>query len=203
MVIKHRHVMAFLSLFLLSVGGNLTSVHAQEAEVPLPVVRDVSIASDQVQDEAEQLRSQIDRIQEIVALQGENTDKKIQELKETIKAQRDVIDTLKVDLKSMVDKPLTNGTTFEVWSGILLGCVAIMVTVLSVMLAFFQYTGIKNAIREAKEVANDITPKVAKEKLFELVKEGGFDDVIEEAVDRAAFSNIVDPENYNEGDTDE
>lgn len=119
-----------------------------------------------------------------------------------INTQNLKIKELETQLHSLNGKPITNGTTFEVWAGILLACVAIMVTILSVMLAFFQIKGIANAkaeaVIEAGKVAHEITPRVAEDKLLEHVREGGFNKIIEDAIDKVAFSNINDPEDYTE-----
>lgn len=155
---------------------------------------------------SEAANSQLDteHLKKDIAAQEKNADEKYDKIMALLKSQKQTIHELqgKIDLKAE-----KGGMSFEVWTGILLACVSIMVTILSIMLAFFQYTGIKNAkaesLQEARRIANDITPKVAERKLLEHVKEGGFNEIIKDAIDKIAFSNINDPENYTEGADDE
>ena len=83
---------------------------------------------------------------------------------------------------------------FSVWTGILLTCVAVIVTTLGVVIAIgsvFGYKKIMDSSRqEAERIATLEANKVAKEEVAKRINNGEFNALVIEAVDRVAFGNI-------------
>lgn len=82
------------------------------------------------------------------------------------------------------------GISFEVWTGILLACAALILTALGVGIAVFAIIGYKQTISQAKDIAKDVAICAAEADISARVDAGDFDPIIMEAVDKIAFSNI-------------
>lgn len=84
----------------------------------------------------------------------------------------------------------SGAVTFPVWTSILLGCVAVIVTTLGVGLAIFAYFGYREAMRRSAEIAKDTAAEVAKSEIIRKMENGEFKLVIEEAIDRVALGSF-------------
>lgn len=84
----------------------------------------------------------------------------------------------------------SGAVTFPVWTSILLGCVAVIVTTLGVGLAIFSYFGYREAMRRSAEIAKDTATDVAKSEIIRKMENGEFKLVIEEAIDRVALGSF-------------
>jgi hypothetical protein len=196
MITRHQGIKALLSLVLLFYAG---AAIAQEDKQP---IQSEFIAEQTVNEDINNVENKINSIHDLVASQEEKTEQKIKGLETLISSQQDTIKTLELELKMLASKPITNGITFEVWIGILLACVAIMVTVLSISIAAMHFIGSRNVRREslevssatASEIATKVAPAVAEDVVKKYFDEGKFDKIILQAVDQIAFSNIADPD---------
>lgn len=111
----------------------------------------------------------------------------------------------------------SSGMNFAVWTGLLLACVAIILTTLGVVMAIFSFLGYKKITRSARdistvisknvaeEVARDIAEKIAphvtESVLVKLFEENKFDQVIKDAVEVVIYRGIqLDDENPLEGE---
>lgn len=122
----------------------------------------------------------------------------VNHLNELVQSQDKTIKNISEQLAHLRN---SESSGFEVWTGILLACVSLIVTGLGVIFAVFSIVGYKqfkdSAIEAATKIAKEITP-AATEKMFkEHVENGGFNEVIISAVDKIALSNIKDPEQEN------
>lgn len=77
--------------------------------------------------------------------------------------------------------------TFPVWTSILLGCVAVIVTTLGVGLAIFSFFGYRETMRRSSEIAENTSAAIAREEIVKRMENGDFKETIEEAIDRVAF----------------
>lgn len=206
MITKRQGIKVLLSLsILIYVGGFIIGpANAQEAQLaPSMTTNEKVVDAAQANNEVSQVENKIDRIQGKIASQEEKTDRKIKELEDLIAAQRDIIDDLKIDLKSVNDKPLENGTTFEVWSGIALAVAAIVLTGVAVVVgigSFWGYREIKDgANRSAKETAEKVVEKLVplvvaertEEEMFRLIDNGRLDSVVDEVMQKIIYKDVA------------
>ncbi|MCH1924532.1 hypothetical protein L9G74_08285 [Shewanella sp. C32] len=84
------------------------------------------------------------------------------------------------------------------WIGILLACVAAIVTILGVFVAIFSFYGYKKIVDETKNIAEaktektipELLPELTKKELISLIEDGSFNDIIEEAVAKVTYRGI-------------
>ena len=91
------------------------------------------------------------------------------------------------------------GIKFEVWTGLLLACVAILVTALGVgiaLLAFWGYKNIKDASVKASLNESELM-------INQAIQTGEFNDVIYAAVERVVYRGILSDEDFPEESNDE
>lgn len=101
--------------------------------------------------------------------------------------------------KAQLQNSSNDSVTFPIWTSILLGCVAVIVTTLGVGLAIFSYFGYREAMRRSAEIAKDTAAEVAKSEIIRKMENGDFKKVIEEAIDRVAFGSFqVDMDDVDE-----
>lgn len=187
---KRRNILMHISLvilLLMMVGAPFSYAQkssSPQIKVPSKTVSNVS------QDNNVALERQLNEIQRILSAQEDNTNKKIEKLEATIQSQKKIINEMEFELKSLKGKPLTNGTTFEVWSGILLGCVAVMVTILGVGVALLSFIGYRELIKKGTEKASLVAAEKTEKEFQRFIKQGKLDAVIAEGINRITYRDI-------------
>ncbi len=112
------------------------------------------------------------------------------------KEQQTKIDSLTREL-NVLDEQLRSdkkGMGFEVWLGLTLASVTLIVTGLGViiaLLAFFGYSNIKKAATQA-------AVKKSESLVLKAIKDGQFNQVIYSAVERAVYRGILSEEDFPE-----
>ncbi len=211
MITNNPAIKLLLSLsILLCVGGLIAAgaASAQEAQIaPFVPSTALSFSVDEAKTNNQEslLDNQIDEIQRAISLQEESTDDRIKELENLITVQRDTINELRVNLKSIAEKPLSNGTTFEVWSGILLACVAVLVTVLGVVVALLSFFGYRELIEKGTESASLVAAKQTKVEFDRFIAKGRLDNVIAESINKIVyrgFSSDSDEDETEDADNE-
>ncbi|QTE81014.1 hypothetical protein [Shewanella algae] len=104
--------------------------------------------------------------------------------------------TLKNEVDRLKDKQRT--PSWVEWIGILLASVAALMTIFGVFIAIFSFFGYKKIMEESRNVAElkvektipTLLPNHTKKYLVELVEDGSFNDVIENAVAKVTFRGI-------------
>ena len=126
----------------------------------------------------------------------------IAQLEATIKVQDANIASLKSEL-SALQKKSSNGMSFEVWTGILLACIALLLTVMGIGLGVLSFFGYKKILAKSAESAEQIAAQIAKltseatthdvvrEELFRLIEDNRFDDIIGLAVERFSYRGLT------------
>lgn len=97
---------------------------------------------------------------------------------------------------SCVSTEETRGMNFEAFTGILLTCVAILVTILGVgiaILALWGFSNIKKAAAEAAVLSSE-------KQLRDTINTGHFNDVINRAVEKVIYRGILSEENFPKED---
>lgn len=105
-------------------------------------------------------------------------------------------DDLKNEISKLKEKQRT--PSWVEWVGILLACVAAIVTTFGVFVALFSFYGYKKIIDETKRIAEektettipDVLPNYTRNALIELIENGSFNDVIKDAVLKVTFRGI-------------
>ncbi|MAL99672.1 MAG: hypothetical protein CL583_14615 [Alteromonadaceae bacterium] len=109
-------------------------------------------------------------------------------LEKNVVAQDRVLQALLDGREGSTNSSLEPATaTFPVWTSILLGCVAVIVTTLGVGLAIFSFFGYREAMRRSSEIAENTSALIAREEIVKRMENGDFKETIEEAIDRVAF----------------
>lgn len=111
---------------------------------------------------------------------------KIEQLENIILKQKNNLDDLKEEIQNITDKSDTNVTTFNVWSGILLGASALILTALGIVIAIFSFVGWRDIKSKSAEIAKEVALTEARLKLDQLIESGEFDTVIREVVGKLA-----------------
>ena len=118
-----------------------------------------------------------------------------------INTQKQSIDRLGLKITQTLTVPAKSGMSFEQWAGVLLGAVAVIVTVLGVGIAIFSFFGYQEIMRRSKELASEmakeITPGAVKSEITERMENGSFDDTIEVAIQTIAFRGIEAEQEYD------
>lgn len=95
------------------------------------------------------------------------------------------------------------GMSFAAWAGVLLACVAVIVTGLGVVIALLALWGYSN-IKQAATIA---AVKKSEKSIEEAIDSGQFNELIYTAVNRAIYRGVLSeddfPESDLEGETDE
>ncbi|ANS83976.1 hypothetical protein VSVS12_00140 [Vibrio scophthalmi] len=112
------------------------------------------------------------------------------------KEQQDKISSLTKDLDALKEQLQSDeeGIGFEVWLGLTLASVTLIVTGLGVIiavLAFFGYSNIKEAATEAAVKKSELL-------VLNAIKEGQFNKVIYSAVERAVYRDILSENDFPE-----
>lgn len=130
-----------------------------------------------------------------------DTSKQTEQLESIIRLQNEKINFLNLRVEQL-SAPTKNQKDFSGWISILLGCVAIIVTVLGVIIALLSFVGYKTAIKKAEDKATEIASitaaeiatatavKIATTEIEKRVEDGSFNPVIEEAVQKLAYDTI-------------
>ncbi|MEF1284875.1 hypothetical protein QTN94_13080 [Vibrio sp. M250220] len=112
------------------------------------------------------------------------------------KEQREKIKSLTRDIEILKEKLQSDKKEigFEVWLGLTLASVTLIVTGLGVVIALLAFFGYSNIKREATKAA------VKKSELLVLkaIKEDQFNEVIYSAVERAVYRGILSDEDFPE-----
>lgn len=149
------------------------------------------------------LEKKITALQQSLTAQKESADKEIAKLETLVESQKNSISGLELQLNSLTSKPLTNGTTFEVWSGIALAVAAIVLTGVAVVVgigSFWGYREIKDgATRSAKETAEKTVEKLVplavaektEEEMFRLIDNGRLDAVVDEIMQKIIYKDVA------------
>lgn len=175
-----RCILFFAALFVGSCFAN--SVFGTEVEVSSSQSLRVIPPSSQIAGQPAQVDTEAINIalQHIAELEAENN---------LLKQKLSVLNESQSE-KAKLDSTLSSAVTFPVWTSILLGCVAVIVTTLGVGLAIFSYFGYREAMRRSAEIAKDTASEVARSEIIRKMENGDFKAVIEEAIDRVAFRSF-------------
>lgn len=140
-------------------------------------------------------------IQRAIISQNNRTEAKVDKLESLISTQNEEIRKLEIQIKSIVDRPSNTGMTFETWTGILLACISVLVTILGVGVALLSLVGYRDLIEKGTEKAALVAAKQTEERFDTFIKQGRLDGVIAEVMNKIAFrgidsgdQNYVDPE---------
>lgn len=87
-------------------------------------------------------------------------------------------------------------STFLTWTGILLACVAIIVTALGVMIALLAIVGYRDVISKAEKKAADIAEII----LLKQVNDGAFDKIINDNLEKIALRGTAFSPDLEEDD---
>lgn len=175
-----------LFLFLLGSATSLvgTSVSAEESQPQFTknIVKqdNVSVLGDIEKLESDDLDVEV---QLIARINKEQRDK--------IKSLTQDIDLLKEQLQSEKEE---EGIGFEVWLGLTLASVTLIVTGLGVIIAllgFFGYSNIKQAATEAAVKKSELL-------VLKAINDGQFNKVIYSAVERAVYRDILSDKDFPE-----
>lgn len=111
-------------------------------------------------------------------------------------SQLEKIERLTKKLDSIEEKlPLENESTgFDVWLGLVLACVALIVTGLGVIIALLAFFGYSNI----KKTATIAAVKKSEFLLEKAIQEGQFNEVIYSAVERAVYRDILSEDDFPE-----
>jgi hypothetical protein len=148
---------------------------------------------------------------------GKQTDKIEPVSHDTLNDMQSQIEFLKNEIEKLsihIQKPIVNepdnSMSFEVFTGILLASVALLVTILAAGIAIFSFFGYQKIISSTKEAAEKIAKKVAAEtsinttheatktELITLLQKGKFDSIINKAVEKVTFRGIIAPSDFDE-----
>lgn len=197
MITRHQGIKALLSLILLFYAG---VANAQEDKQP---IQSAVIAEQTVNEAINNVENQIISIHDLLASQEEKTEQKVKGLETLISSQKDTIKSLELKLKMLASKPITNGTTFEVWSGIMLGAAAVILTAVAVLVGIGSFWGLreikdgasKSAVTTATRVIETLLPlSVAKQteiELQRLIVNGNLDSVVDEVMQKIVYKDVA------------
>ncbi len=144
-------------------------------------------------------KEQIDNSQ-ILDAQKEIVDERIKNLESTIFGQKELIEKLEWKLDSLNKKPETGEMNFSIWSSILLGSVAVIVTVLGVGIAILSFIGYRELIQKGTESAKLIAAERTKLEFDQFIADGKLDAVIAEGINRIVYRGIASGQNDDDGD---
>ena len=141
-----------------------------------------------------------------------NLRQQYQELKVENKELVQSINMIKIELSENTDKniklssvnskleqELGSGRQYSTWTGILLACVAVIVTVLGVGIALMAFVG----LRDIKKAAIDATLTQSESLVGKAIQDGAFNELIHSAVERAIYRDILSDTDFPENDVRE
>lgn len=115
---------------------------------------------------------------------------KLSELEIVSQRQKATIEVLQAKVSLYEDKPLEKNINYPIWTSILLGSSALLMTVVGIGIAILSFIGYKQIVRKGVKAAVDAASKTAKEAAAK-----GLDDSVVKAVndltDRGYFEPIV------------
>jgi hypothetical protein len=123
------------------------------------------------------------------------------ELSKKVKHQNIIISNLEIKLSSTPTND-QKGMTFEVWTGILLACSALLLTIVAIGIALLSIFGYKKIVNTSTAAAEEIAKKVAMStaldttheattnELIRLLNNGDFNEIIREAVETISYRGI-------------
>ncbi len=116
----------------------------------------------------------------------------IKNLEVLISTQKQTIENLGATIVPIKSSTQKSKMGFNEWAGVLLGSVAVIVTVLGVGIAIFSFFGYREIMRRSKEIATE----QAKEEISKQMRDGGFDETIKDAVNKITYRGIIDSEEF-------
>lgn len=146
--------------------------------------------------------TQIDKTNLIASTQDNRTfdkeiDRLIQNYDETKKQIRDLDVIVKLQETTIrnISQQLVNienskSSGFEVWTGILLACVSVIVTVLGVGVALLSLVGYKEIVSKGTEKAAVAASKQAEIEFQKFISDGRLNDVIAEGINKISLRGI-------------
>jgi len=111
---------------------------------------------------------------------------------------------LKTEHSLLLDNSHSNG--FEVWTGILLACVAILVTVLGVGVALLAFWGFRNIKEASIKASTEESIKSSELIITEAIQSGHFNDAINTVVEEVVYRGVMSEDDFppqEVGDSDE
>ncbi len=136
----------------------------------------------------------------ILDAQKVNNDKRIGNLESTILGQKELIEKLEWKLDFLNKKPETSEINYSIWSSILLGSVAVIVTVLGVGIALLSFIGYRELIQKGTESAKLVAAERTKQEFDQFIADGKLDAVIAEGINRIVYRGIASGQNNNDDD---
>lgn len=123
---------------------------------------------------------------------------KIEQLENIILRQKSSIDDLKEEIQQITNNSNENVTTFNVWSGILLGAAALILAALGIIAAIASIFGYQEIKKSFTEKAQIVATDAAKKRVDELIENGEFDAVVQEIIDKLMYRGIRSTEEETE-----
>ncbi|MFG1483488.1 hypothetical protein ABMA79_09610 [Halobacteriovorax sp. HFRX-2_2] len=101
--------------------------------------------------------------------------------------------------------PVENkGMSFEIYAGLALSAVSVVVTALGVIIAILAFWGFHNIKKSAIEAAKDASVESSGRKLEEAIIQGRFNNIINSAINYVAFKDVMsDDESEDDMDVEE
>lgn len=100
-----------------------------------------------------------------------------------------------ITIKNQINESKENeGIEFEVWVGLLLACVTLIVTGLGVVIALSAFFGYSNI----KHTATDAAVKKSESLVEQAIQTGHFNKLIYSAVERAVYRDILSENDFPE-----
>jgi uncharacterized membrane protein len=136
----------------------------------------------------------------------------IQQLKIAIALQETKVQNLEKKLEAQIKATNTAGISFEVWIGILLACIAILLTVLGLgmaILSFFGYNKVVSsaatsaetvAKAKAEETVKILVGKATEDEIIKLIDKGNFNTIISHAVDNVVYRGINAVDDFDDNE---
>ncbi|WP_417535608.1 hypothetical protein [Methylophaga sp.] len=199
---------AWLLFFVWPINNLALAIEDNQSPSSAEQVRSISTFTNR--ESLESLRSQIHHLEERVGsleIELENVTGEASNNIELFDARVSYQNTKLLQLQDEVAQSKegrSNLKTYEVWTSLLLACVAIIVTALGVGIALLSFIGYKTAIKKAEdkaaeiaeskasEIAESKAAETAREEITKKVEAGHFDDLIEDAVQKIAFGTEYD-----------
>ncbi len=122
------------------------------------------------------------------------TREQVNNLNELVQLQDRAIKDISQQLDNLKNN---NSSGFEVWTGILLACVAVIVTVLGVVVAILSFVGYREIITKGTEKAEVVAAKQAEKEFEKFISDGRLNDVIAEGINKISFRGIPSGEDLD------
>jgi hypothetical protein len=104
---------------------------------------------------------------------------------------------------------IENGMSFEVWIGVVLACIAVLLTILGLGIGILSIFGYKKvigsatsaaeaaAITKTVETVKEIASSATQEEIIKLIDKGSFDKIISHAVETVVYRGINPLEDFD------